>query len=249
VSSTILMAIVLVVMWLVVLVPMFVRRHDDRLESRSMDRFQTAMRVLSRRTPGSGGVAVRRRYGTPPPGRSAGGAPPAGSAARAQMLSRRRRTLAVLATTALLAVPAALLITSWMWLLQVPTLLLLVGYLGWLRQQVRREEERRTRRSALFGERPYGAAAAGTRGAASRTRSTRPTRRTAAAATDSPVDSSQADGDPSWRPVPVPTPTYVTAPVARRRRESLVELDDEDLWFADVDLLGDAVDRPRAVNE
>ena len=247
-SSTILMAIVLVVMWLVVLVPMFVRRHDDRLESRSMDRFQTAMRVLSRRTPGTGGVAVRRRYATPPVPYAAG-ASPVPSAARAQMLRRRRRTLAVLGTTALLAVPAALLITSWMWLLQVPALLLLAGYLGWLRQQVRREEERRTRRSALFSERPSAAAAAGARGAPSHTRPARGMRRTAAATTDPVADSFQADGDPSWRPVPVPTPTYVTAPVARRRPESLVELDDEDLWFADVDLLGDAVDRPRAVNE
>jgi uncharacterized membrane protein len=49
-SSGIVMVIVLVVMWLVVLVPMFVHRHEhDRTETRSMDRFATAMRVLSRR--------------------------------------------------------------------------------------------------------------------------------------------------------------------------------------------------------
>ena len=66
-SSTILMAIVLVVMWLVVLVPMFVRRGDERAETRSMDRFATAMRVLSRRSPGTGGVAGRRPYAKVPP--------------------------------------------------------------------------------------------------------------------------------------------------------------------------------------
>ena len=151
-SSTILMAIVLVVMWLVVLVPMFVRRHDDRSETRSMDRFATAMRVLSRRSPGTGGVAGRRRYATTPPVPYADGASPVRTAARARMLRRRRRTLAVLATTAVLGVPAALLVAPWLWPVAVSAGLLLVGYLGWLRQQVRREEERRDRRTVLFGE-------------------------------------------------------------------------------------------------
>jgi hypothetical protein len=248
VSSTILMAIVLVVMWLVVLVPMFVRRHDDRAESRSMDRFATAMRVLSRRTPGSGGVAVRRRYATTPPAPYADAASPLRSAARAQMLRRRRRTLAVLAMTALLAVPAALLVTSWMWLLQAPALLLLVGYLGWLRQQVHREEERRSRRATVFGGRSHPAAGTRGRGGASAAGSTRRSRRTTATAGAEAAPAPGAD-DRSWRPVPVPTPTYVTAPVARRPPQSLVELDDDDLSFADLDPPGDAVERPRAVNE
>ena len=66
-SSTILMAIVLVVMWLVVLVPMFVRRHDERSETRSMEAFASAMRVLSRRPAGTRGVARGRGVATPPP--------------------------------------------------------------------------------------------------------------------------------------------------------------------------------------
>jgi len=240
VSSTILMAIVLVVMWLVVLVPMFVRRHDDRIETRSMDRFATAMRVLSRRSPGTGGVAGRRRYATTPPVPYADGASPVRTAARAQMLRRRRRTLAVLATTALLGLPAALLVTSWLWLVQVPAALLLAGYVGWLRQQVRREEERRSRRAVLFGE-PT------TAGSRRRTVARRPlpaSRTVTADASGAPPHE-----DRSWRPVPVPTPTYVTAPAARRRADSLVELDDDDLSFADLDPFGDAVERRRAVNE
>ena len=151
-SSTILMAIVLVIMWLVVLVPMFVRRGEDRAELRSMDRFATAMRVLSRRAPSSGGVAGRRRYATAPPAPYADGTSPIRTAARERMLRRRRRTLAVLAGIALLAAPAALALSPWLWLAQVPATLLLVGYVGWLRTQVRREYERRTRRAALFGE-------------------------------------------------------------------------------------------------
>lgn len=239
-SSTILMAIVLVVMWLVVLVPMFVRRHDDRSETRSMDRFATAMRVLSRRSPGTGGVAGRRRYATTPPVPYAEGASPVRTAARARMMRRRRRTLAVLATTALLGLPAALTVASWLWLVQLPAALLLAGYVGWLRQQVRREEERRSRRSVLFGQ-------PDTAGSRRHTVA----RRSAPARSTAPPAAGEAaqHQDRSWRPVPVPTPTYVTAPVVRRRADSLVELDDDDLSFADLEPLRDAVERPRAVNE
>src|SRR3954469_22666990 len=54
----------IVVMWAVVLVPMWLRRHDAATESRSVDRFSTAMRTLSRRTtsgPGRRYVVMPRR--------------------------------------------------------------------------------------------------------------------------------------------------------------------------------------------
>ncbi|NHC45937.1 hypothetical protein [Motilibacter aurantiacus] len=41
----------IVAAWVVVLVPMWLRRHDERNESRSVERFSSAMRVLSRRGP------------------------------------------------------------------------------------------------------------------------------------------------------------------------------------------------------
>jgi hypothetical protein len=249
VSSTILMAIVLVVMWLVVLVPMFVRRGDDRAEARSMDRFATAMRVLSRRSPGTGGVAGRRPYAKVPPTPYADGMSPVRAAARAEMLRRRRRTLGVLTVTAVLAVPGALVVTGWLWLLEAAAVLLLAGYVGWLRQQVRREQERRARRAALFGE-PARPTVRRVEHVARRPRAAgaRPAP-TAAAPAAAPVQR-----DRSWRPVPVPPPTYVTAPVVRRRPDTLVDLDDDDLTFADLtfadlDPLGDERARPRAVNE
>ncbi len=235
-SSTILMAIVLVIMWLVVLVPMFVRRGDDRAEVRSMDRFATAMRVLSRRAPSSGGVAGKRRYATAAPTPYADGASPVRTAARERMLRRRRRSLAVLAATAVLAAPAALGISSWLWFAQMPATLLLAGYVGWLRAQVRREHDRRTRRTAMFGE----ATGAATAPAAHTVR--RPDRIAATIA----ADDGPAARDNSWRPVPVPSPTYVTAPVNRRRTDATIDLDDDDLTFADLDTLAA---RPRAVNE
>ncbi|MFL6139591.1 MAG: hypothetical protein ACJ74O_17570 [Frankiaceae bacterium] len=42
--------LVIVAMWAVVLVPTMLRRHDSISESRSVDRFSAAMRILSRRT-------------------------------------------------------------------------------------------------------------------------------------------------------------------------------------------------------
>ena len=242
-SSTILMAIVLVVMWLVVLVPMFVRRGDERAETRSMDRFATAMRVLSRRSAGSGGVAGRRPYATVPPTPYADGISPVRAAARAEMIRRRRRTLSVLAVTALLALPASLFVSGWLWLVEVSAVLLLTAYVGWLRQQVRREQERRSRRAALFGEpaRSMPGRAASTWPAAPGPPAAdrRPPRRP-----KRPSSGTVPGGRCRSRP-----PTYVTAPVVRRRPETLVDLDDDDLTFADLDPLGDAVDRPRAVNE
>jgi hypothetical protein len=247
-SSTILMAIVLVVMWLVVLVPMFVRRGEDRAEYRSMDKFATAMRVLSRRTSSTGGVAGRRRYATAPPAPYADGTSPVRTAARERMLRRRRRTVAVLAGVALLATPAALALSPWLWLAQVPALLGLLGYVGWLRSQVRREHQRRVRRATLFRE----AAAAAPASTAHAVR--RSGRVTAAFA----AEQAREVSDRSWRPVPVPTPTYITAPVARRQTETMVDLDDDDLTFTDLDgtevqrggrRVAAAYARPRAVNE
>ncbi|MGH3744986.1 MAG: hypothetical protein ACRDTP_09025, partial [Mycobacteriales bacterium] len=52
---------VLVVLWLVVLVPMFLHRHDRNVEVAAADRFAGAMRVLSRRRGRAGGL-VDRRY-------------------------------------------------------------------------------------------------------------------------------------------------------------------------------------------
>ncbi len=247
-SSTILMAIVLVVMWLVVLVPMFVRRGDERAETRSMDRFATAMRVLSRRSPGTRGVAGRRPYATVPPTPYADGASPIRAAARAEMMRRRRRTLSVLAVTVLLALPGAFLVSGWLWLVEATAALLLAGYVGWLRQQVRREQERRARRTALFGgsARPPAHRADHV---SRRPRATAAGRSTAGRSTAGVAAEAPAEPDRSWRPVPVPRPTYATAPVVRRRPETLVELDDDDLSFADLDPVDDELDRPRAVNE
>jgi uncharacterized membrane protein len=228
VSSTILMAIVLVVMWLVVLVPMFVRRGDEHEEEAAEP---SPTRVLSRRAPA--GVAGHRPYATATPEPYAEGASPVRTAARTRMLRRRRRTLAVLTATVLVGVPGAVLVDPILWLASAPAVLLLGGYVGWLRKQVRREHDRRDRRKALFADTDRPAAAE------------HPVRRTRAVVPT--IEDAAATPDRSWRPVPVPTPTYVTAPVVRRRSEHTVDLDDDDPTFIDLD--DDLADRPRAVNE
>src|SRR3954467_10155332 len=105
----------IVVMWAVVLVPMWLRRHDAATESHSAEKFSTAMRTLSRRTHATPGrryvVMPRRQAGRVSvhvSGASSGSAVvsdasvrrpaarPALSAARASMVRRRRRTTLVL---------------------------------------------------------------------------------------------------------------------------------------------------------
>src|SRR5205823_4380311 len=129
-------------MWAVVLVPMWLRRHDAATESRSVDRFSTAMRVLSRRGPGgpdrryvlmprrdsqasvhvSGASAPHRRPSTRPEP----AAPPVRPSrphsrphARTSLAVRRRRTL--------LAITGVTLLTF---------VLTLAGVIGWPLQLV-----------------------------------------------------------------------------------------------------------------
>ena len=149
---------VIVGLWAVVLVPMWLRKHDVTTESRSVDRFSTAMRTLSRRTPPpsrSHDVLMPRRSN--PPLVSGGRAP--SSAARRAELARlaavRRRRTALVSMSGFLAVvlAAALVGVAPLWL----PLLGLVGFAGYVRhlrvealraQQLARRERRRTASAA-----------------------------------------------------------------------------------------------------
>src|SRR3954447_19448430 len=105
----------IVVMWGVVLVPMWLRRHDAATESRSAERFSTAMRTLSRRThatPGRRYVVMPRRQAGAVSVHVSGAAVaasaisgsrsadrparPAVTRSRSTMVRRRRRTTLVL---------------------------------------------------------------------------------------------------------------------------------------------------------
>lgn len=130
-SSTILTAIVLVVMWVVVLVPMFARHRGDGVELRSVEEFSGAMRVLSRQTSGPAAFAHDEDY--------------VDRSAREEMLLRRRRALG---TLVMLTLVTLLLAIGWRpicWIPQAGFDLLLAGYLWSLRKEVLRERSRRDR--------------------------------------------------------------------------------------------------------
>lgn len=223
------------VVWAAVLVPMWLRRHDAVTESRSVDRFSTAMRVLSRRSPYGGGtryVVMPRRdaatcaaqVSTPqrPPRRPTAEAPGVRRTpqdARARLREQRRQVLAVLlAVTGLLLVLALAGVVSWG--LALLATVLLGGYVVHLRVQVVR-----TMSSARARPRPVDRSAVPVEGSPT----SGPDATVDAAFLGAPLAGSELAAEPApdgrWEPVPVPLPTYVTAPVAppRARREPLLQ--------------------------
>ena len=218
VSSGLIYAVI-VGLWAVVLVPMWLRRHDESSESRSVDRFEGAMRTLSRRS-GSADrreVLVPRRASVPlrPDGVPA-------QDARAVAATRRRRTGLALLGLLLVTVGLGMLGVLPIWLAVVP--MLLVAGFGWQshvatrRAAARATAARRVRaaQSRRLREESVEARLAG-----------RPARRPMAAPVVEPmvavvepvvVDEEFYDAvaEHVWDPVPVPLPTYVTAPKAPR---------------------------------
>jgi Ca2+/Na+ antiporter len=204
--------------WAVVLLPTLLHRHDPIDDPRSMDRFSTAMRILARRTPssiGSGSASSTTRASLA-----------AAAGVRSRLAARRRRMLIALTlSTMLLAVVAALGNLPW-WspLVGVALVTLFVVH---LRMQARRSRLVDRRRRSL------------TRSAQSQQRRrdredwVRRARERRAAAVEEPTpdvlpDALQIDPD-AWAPVPVPLPTYVTAPKAVRHTR-VIDLTTPGAW-------------------
>ena len=215
--------------------------------------------------------------------------PSADSRRRAALLARRRRMVILLfAVFTLGMIAAAVGGVSLLWLPAVPAVLFSL-YISHLRRQERRrfevkldrrraaeaaqrvrERERQRRQAAVDQE---------TQPVAPRPADLAyPAARTAAGAgalieaadteewSESPHGRSPEPGAGSWDPVPVPLPTYVTAPVAPRRTSGL-DLGGSDTWSAGravvppphaaprppstqlFDQYAEDGDRPRAVNE
>jgi hypothetical protein len=225
----------IVVMWAVVLVPMWLRRHDAATESRSAEKFSTAMRTLSRRTHGTPGrryvVMPRRQAGTVSvhvtgaavaAELAARPVRPTTSAARAAMVRRRRRTTLVLLGTVTLTALLSL-IGVFPWLVQVVFDLVLVAFLAHLRTQARRAaavaSQRRPAPVAPTAPARVAQQARPARAAAAAVLEPTP----AAASVDvSWTEELRADAgfevevaaDETWQPVPVPPPTYTLKPPA-----------------------------------
>lgn len=275
---------VIVVMWAAFLVPMWLRRHDEAVEAKSVDRFSTAMKVLARRTSvadsepfetadetparsahglmarvrGSGltrlrGVGTKRRLA------SLAAVIPSRRPARDRRIQRRPVSLAVrrrrvlvvlLGLTVLVAILRRLGVLPWP--VVALAAVLLVAYVVHLRVQARRTADlARSRGRARAGATHLDASPSHTvkitrvpsrrhdeRVAPSVASSTTPDSRTAAAlgtadATGAAISAAAPDGFAgprvAWDPVPVPSPTYVTAPRAPRAIRS-IDLTTDGAW-------------------
>ena len=157
---------VLAVLWLIVVVPMVVRRNDERRRDRSVDGFGRAMRALGRRPHAGAGATTdrtevfvpRERRAAIPAAATRRPVPAAQealmypvdrsdmSAARAAMMARRRRSLGILVVGSIALGAAAMVMGGVVWLLAAPFLLGLTGYLYFLRSQALRDRERRATR-------------------------------------------------------------------------------------------------------
>ena len=234
---------VIVALWAVVLIPMWLRRHDEANESRSVDRYRGAMRSLSRRTgsstrevlmpagdrgsveisvKGSQASTTRPVPARPAPARrsvpapvGAGAVPPSVRAARARAASRRRRVLAVLAVLLVLDLGVVLLGRAPAWTLALPVLLLL-GFVVAARRSLRLQADLDARLARGARLRDHAEQAEADVAGRSRRRTSSARSAEQAAQTSATAVLVDEIDDESWDAVSAPLPTYVTAPTASR---------------------------------
>jgi hypothetical protein len=160
---------VLAVLWLIVVVPMLFRWHDERRREKSVDGFGRSMRALGRRAAASEAraevfVASQRRADDkavstrrPVPAAQEALMYPVDrtdmSEARAHMMARRRRSLGILGAGSVILLPTAFLTGGLMWLVALPFAFGLGGYLLFLRSQAQRDRDRRYNRQQRATER------------------------------------------------------------------------------------------------
>ena len=215
-------------MWALVLVPMWLKQHDENRESKSADRFARAMGTLRRSRGEADAVPAQREVLMP--GRSSTvretqvvvTGPRAERSASAKAASRRRRTLFVLLglLTLVLLLGAFRLVPM---VVAAAPLVLVLGFLVVARRQVTHAAEmraRRERRTAL-AEAARAADARYTTGSTAARRGGRAmdpapmADRRGELQADSPYVAATGTDD-AWHAVPTTLPTYVTAPRATK---------------------------------
>ncbi len=214
----------IVALWALVLIPMWLRRHDEANQSRSIDRYKGAMRSLS----GRSSAASSREILMPARSRSVDvvvtgarraespGRPSASVlAARSRAAARRRRVLGGLLVLLVAVVVLALVHRAPAWAVLVPVALL--GAFGLaVRRQVQAQSslDRRLARGASLRARAEQAET----DASGRRRRAHEVRPGGRVVEPEPVRA-RAQGtrrNDSWDAVSAPLPTYVTAPAASR---------------------------------
>jgi len=213
-------------MWALVLVPMWLRRHDEAQESKSADRFARAMGTLRRGDVGSVGGSSGTREVLMPGRPSSVRAtqvtvtgPVTELTPAAAAAARRRRVLAVLGVLLSVWLVLALLHVVPRWTVTVP-LVLVVGFLVVARRQValaadlRRRQARRVTlaEAARAADARYGAGEGRARRGGRVVAPAPVTEQMPVAHIEVPIER-VAVGD-SWNAVPTTLPTYVTAPRA-----------------------------------
>lgn len=261
--------------WLAVLVPMALRRHDTQL--RSADRFHDAMRVLSRRQESTRGAArVDAEVEEPPTGRLASTRARLADRAAARTpltpAARRRRLLLSLLLLAVGTLVGAALGPLWLLAPHLLADLLLGAFVVHLRRTAAARVERERRAAAQRRRRPrpepvvpatplpepvlqVPAHVAGI----PNQMPLRPLPLAASAARYDELPAARGAQGEAWSPVPVPTPTYLTAPTAPRRVVDLTTpgayadgLADAERELGIVDQgpeLDEILERRRAVND
>ncbi|HVT64348.1 MAG TPA: hypothetical protein VHD81_04285 [Mycobacteriales bacterium] len=123
-------------MWAVVLVPMWLKRHDEVEETRSVDRFTAAMHTLSRYDDNQREATMSHRGRDLDVHVSGASAPDAKAARRRRGMARRRaRSLAVLALTGLVVLVLAIVTGSVLaWAVQLVLDVSIVSFVVHLRR-------------------------------------------------------------------------------------------------------------------
>jgi hypothetical protein len=232
----------IIVMWAAYFIPRWLRRHEELSESRSVEKFDHAMRILSRRepTPDQRYVVMPARPDEPERPRRRRTPMPATdvrprtsrpvsvarrTTARERSLAvRRRRVLAALVLLAV-AVAAATPLTPLPWWVPVVLVLVTLGDLLHLRMQERRrvqrtrdrEKVRRRTHSRLQRVDSAERLEVARRMLAERRAAAEAERVEAEwAAHEAARLAGEAADATGWQPTPVPLPTYVTKPKAPR---------------------------------
>lgn len=222
-----LILLVIVGAWLAVLVPMALRSHDSSTSLSSVDRFNDAMRVLSRREQTGRGSA--RTFVVP--------ASPAAAAEprpRVPLAVRRRRVLLTLVGLTALSLLMGLFGPAWGYVLALAFAALSVAFVVHLRKQAIRKQAIRMQAtsieerapSARAGTSPYRVAGVPDR---------MPGRPNPVAAPLSAPAARYEDPQPvagTWDAPAFPVPTYVNAPAAPPRPTRVVDLTRPGEWTA-----------------
>ena len=229
---------IIIGIWAAYFIPRWLKRHEELSESRSVEKFEHAMRILSRRetTPDKRYIVMPPRPDAPRNSLPARSRVPAQRSAPARRrvgaaALRRRRILAGLLLVSLLA-GALTPLTPVPWWVPVLLLAVTLADLVHLRVQVRRSREvsrtrkavRRSVRSRLMRFDALDRLMTVRREMAE-DRAAEEARWAAAEEADRVEREAEerraAEQAAGWQPVPVPLPTYVSKPMAPRRAPAI----------------------------